>query len=157
MSTIEEGYEEGSVCNREGCQGIIEEKYIDGGCSCHINPPCGYCTTIKEYCPECGWDGEEEQREQDKIYVAKMQPEWDRQNSLRDEKELYLRMQMNGDIPVAKFDYKSYSHTHFSMVKEGVYPDGMTIEEVRQKVDGTFGGRFERFSKNYFKFIAYTD
>ena len=31
-----EGYEKGETCNRKGC------------CSCHINPPCGYCTTPSE-------------------------------------------------------------------------------------------------------------
>lgn len=43
------------------------------------------------------------------------------------------------------------------MIKEGVYPDGTTIQEVRKVVDGTFGGGFESFRNGKFKFIAYTD
>lgn len=54
-----EGFEKGEICNRDDCKGIIQEKDLDGGCSCHINPPCGYCTTPKEYCPICDWDAEE--------------------------------------------------------------------------------------------------
>jgi len=43
------------------------------------------------------------------------------------------------------------------MIKEGVYPLHMSMEEVRQEVRGTFGGRFEYFKDGKFKYIAYTD
>ena len=43
------------------------------------------------------------------------------------------------------------------MIKEGVYPEGMTKEQVREKVKGSFGGRFESFGNGKFKYIAYTD
>lgn len=62
---MEEGLFKGEICNRNGCKGIIEEGEKEGCCSCHINPPCSYCTTQTEYCPECGWSAEEEQREYD--------------------------------------------------------------------------------------------
>lgn len=62
---IEEGYCKGETCNRDGCQGVIIENDEGGSCSCHINPPCDHCTTPREYCPECGWDALEEQRELD--------------------------------------------------------------------------------------------
>jgi hypothetical protein len=26
----------------------------DGCCSCHISPPCSYCTDQEEYCKDCG-------------------------------------------------------------------------------------------------------
>lgn len=51
------GYEEGEVCNRGGCGGIIAESK-EGDCSCHINPPCSACVNTHYYCPECGWDEE---------------------------------------------------------------------------------------------------
>lgn len=31
-----------------------KKELIDGGCSCHINPPCGWCTTNVWDCEECG-------------------------------------------------------------------------------------------------------
>jgi hypothetical protein len=43
------------------------------------------------------------------------------------------------------------------MIKRGTYPPGMTQEEVRKQVDGSFGGRFTEFGNGRFEFIAYTD
>lgn len=61
---VEPGYFKGEVCGRYGCTGVIEEKDLEGGCSCHTgHPPCGYCETPKERCPECGWDAEDEKWE----------------------------------------------------------------------------------------------
>lgn len=60
---MEDGILKGEICGRDGCTGIIDAGEKEGCCSCHINPPCGYCTTQTEYCPECGWSAEEEQRE----------------------------------------------------------------------------------------------
>lgn len=62
------GYFKGEACNRNGCKGIIEEHEKEGSCTCHINPPCTYCTTPSEYCPECGWDAKDEQAEYLKEY-----------------------------------------------------------------------------------------
>ena len=56
-----------------------------------------------------------------------------------------------------RVDYRNKMHSNSSMIKEGVYPAGMTAEEVRKVVNGTFGGRFEQFGDGKFKFIAYTD
>ncbi len=56
------GTEEGEVCNRGGCKGIIEvipDSQREGGCSCHINPPCSFCTFNPQFCPECGWEPEQ--------------------------------------------------------------------------------------------------
>src|SRR5271165_6196337 len=55
------GDEIGAVCGRDGCKGVTAESASEG-CSCHINPPCGSCTTPREYCPECDWSAEEEER-----------------------------------------------------------------------------------------------
>ena len=53
------GFHEGDTCNRDGCIGIIKEGSKSGdGCSCHINPPCGYCTEQTEFCETCGWEAE---------------------------------------------------------------------------------------------------
>ena len=41
-----------------------------------------------------------------------------------------------------KIDFHNKPHSNSSMIKEGVYPEGTTKEEVRKVVDGTFGGRF---------------
>lgn len=55
------GYCEGDVCGREGCQGILKQHPVEN-CSCHMgHPPCGQCTTPREYCPVCEWDAEEDE------------------------------------------------------------------------------------------------
>ena len=49
---------------RDGCIGIIEEHYTDTSCTCHCgHPPCSHCVDSRAYCPECGWDGYEEQQD----------------------------------------------------------------------------------------------
>lgn len=51
------GLEEGEVCNREGCSGVIANLHDDGSCCCHAtNPPCSWCTSSHYACPVCGWD-----------------------------------------------------------------------------------------------------
>lgn len=61
------GRTEGERCNRQNGDGTVcggEIKLLpdnsDGrGCSCHINPPCGYCVSTMPECPACGWREEE--------------------------------------------------------------------------------------------------
>ncbi len=140
------GYLKGEKCDRKGCEGIIQEGEKDGCCSCHIAPPCSYCTTPVEYCPECGWEAIEEQvldsvKQEDKDLTFWRQFQ---DNTKR-------------ELDKTKIDWHHENHTHFSMKKVGVYPDGTTQSEVEEKVRGTFGGRFESFGHNKFSYIAYTD
>lgn len=53
------GCEEGDICNRDGCKGIIKERDGDRHCSCHISPPCPDCCRNYNYCPECEWEPEQ--------------------------------------------------------------------------------------------------
>lgn len=56
-----EGEDEGSLCNRDGCEGIIElQEEPDGGCYCFTGvAPCSYCMSKGlTYCPECDWEME---------------------------------------------------------------------------------------------------
>lgn len=136
------GIDVGEVCNRKGCELLIQEKPVVD-CSCHINPPCGACTDPRLFC-ECGWDQSEETVVNDHIVQV------DKNTGIY---KLYgLRSLDNSTI-----DWHSKSHTHFSMIKEGVYPEGTTKEEVESKVRGTFGGRFDYCANGKFKYIAYTD
>lgn len=138
------GYETGEVCNRNAdCPGIIKEKERQGSCSCHINPPCSYCVDDYHYCSLCGWDGREEQQNYRSPITT---------SSIYDYKIRTLK-----DLDNTKIDYIIRSHTHFTMIVEGVCPLGTTANEVRKVINGTFGGRFEHFGGGKFKFIAYTD
>lgn len=148
MST-ELGFCEGDTCGRNGCAGVIAEHRSEN-CSCHINPPCSACTAPRNFCPECDWQEADEPEpevkpmtQSEKDYWAEWAKEQDR-----------LR---NMPLDNTKVSWRNKPHSSCSMIKEGVYPEGMTPAEVRKQVDGTFGGRFEQFGGGKFKFIAYTD
>lgn len=144
---IEFGTLEGEVCWRNGCQGILLEAGSED-CSCHIAPPCGSCTTPREFCPECDWHAKDEGEKingfienKGKTYPLSHQPIWERR-----------------PLDPRKLDYHCKSTgTGFTMVKEGVYPEGMTRETIEREVRGTFGGRFEYFGGGKFKYTCYTD
>ena len=139
----EHGHTKGEVCRRNRCQGVIDETDVEG-CSCHISPPCGACVEDRAFCPECDWHGKDDQYIND--YRVSVDP------ATQVFKSYELRK-----LDPNKLDWHSKSHTHFSMIKEGVYPPGMTQAEVLKEVEGTFGGRFENFGNGRFKYVAYTD
>lgn len=144
FSGTEIGTCDGQRCNRNGCEGVIII-HREEGCSCHINPPCSACTNSVFACPACGWEDEGAHPVllgEGTTYLTNFGI-W---------KEPVVR-----HIDPSKIDYIAKSHTGSSMIKEGVYPDWATREQVEEKVKGTFGGRFERFGGGKFKYIAYTD
>lgn len=51
------GTHEGDACNREGCEGVIEDLFSDRSCSCHLVSPCPKCVEDGGYCPKCGCGG----------------------------------------------------------------------------------------------------
>lgn len=159
LNTEMENFLAGEVCGRNGCDGVISEHDIIGGCSCHINPPCSYCVTPKAYCPKCGWDAKEDNEIYNDAYKPSQEDlnKWAAEREHRDNVQKEFDRLYRGNDPVEKYDERHEFHTHFTMIKYGVYPPSMTKEDVRKRVDGSFGGRFERFCNGRFKFIAYTD
>lgn len=137
------GYEEGSVCGRNGCSGVIEIMAPDN-CSCHVCPPCASCVAPREFCPECDWRAKDEEVVNN--HVVQVNPKTGTWKLL-------------GPRPLdpSKIDYHVKSHTHFTQICEGVYPPGTTMDDVLQRVRGTFGGRFEHFANGKFRYVAYTD
>ncbi|KKB61132.1 hypothetical protein WM40_25015 [Robbsia andropogonis] len=133
------GFEEGDVCGRDRCAGRIETRSAEN-CSCHLSAPCGACTAPRNFCPECDWDEVDEPVEP--MPKAAAQP--------------YVWPELRPLDPT-RINWRNYAHSSFSMIKEGVYPEGTTLEDIRKVVDGTFGGRFAYFGNGKFKFIAYTD
>lgn len=136
------GFEEGEICGRDGCDGVIKLQKTDN-CSCHLNAPCAPCMSREFHCPDCGWVAEEERIND---HVLKVNPQ------TRVIEHYVLRT-----LDPTKVDWHSFSHSNSSMIKEGVYPEGMQITEVEALVKGTFGGGFAHFGSGKFKYIAYTD
>jgi len=137
------GYVEGEICKRSGCAGVVKQ-HERGSCSCHINPPCGSCTEPRGFCEECGWEESEDYHLNGYIVSE-------------DKATGVFRSWEPRPLDPSKIDWRNKSHTHFSMIKEGVYPEGTTMEDVREKVKGTFGGTFKYFGSGRFKYVAYTD
>lgn len=140
------GFCEGETCNRNGCQGEIQ-LHPHEGCTCHINPPCSACTSPRHFCPVCGW---EEKDDPDLVMV---------------ESTFYflpagIHIEYKPHIlDRTKIDYHTQMDTHFTQKVIGVFPVGTSQEQVLEKVRGTFGGRFEKWSPSTgdFVYIAYTD
>lgn len=154
------GYLKGESCNRNGCDGVIDEHESESSCSCHINPPCSYCTDSREYCPVCEWEGREEQLEkQYKPLPNDLQSYYNRTMAREDTHRMKVDKMRRGEIPIENLTWYFEGHTHFTMKKIGVFPGGMTKDEVEKEVIGTFGGHFTSFDKNKgtFNYIAYTD
>lgn len=138
------GYIEDETCGRRNCDGVIKERAVEN-CSCHIAPPCGACTEARGYCEKCNWDAGDDMVMND--YVVNV-----------DRATGNYRFWEPRPLDATKIDWRSLSHTNFSMIKEGVYPPGTTSEQVLAAIgQGTFGGRFEYFCNGKFKYIAYTD
>lgn len=139
------GYAEDETCGRKGCEGVIAYRPVEN-CSCHISPPCGACTAPRAHCPECEWDEADEEVIND--YVVQV-----------DRKSGVYKSWEPRPLDRSKIDWRTKSHSNSSMICEGVFPPGTTSDQVRALVDGTFGGRFDRWDKERgeFRFIAYTD
>lgn len=140
------GYTDGDVCGRgfPTCKGVIEPAPTTRDCSCHVSPPCSACTDREFYCPVCGYESANDHVFND--YVTNVDPK----------SGVYKCWELR-PLDRTKLDWHSHEHTNSSMIKRGVYPPGMTAEQVRTQIDGTFGGRFTRFENGEFEFVAYTD
>jgi len=140
------GQLEGERCWRDGCKGIIAE-HASEGCSCHIAPPCGSCTTAREYCPVCDWCAADE-IEKFNGFHCKINP--------ADRAGAWLSWKPRPLDP-RKIDYHIRPHSNSSQLCVGVYPEGTSSADVEKLVKGTFGGRFNKFRNGEFEYVAYTD
>lgn len=59
------GAEEGDVCKRDGCEGVIKYGIPGESCRCSTTskPPCSYCENGRPFCPVCSWDSEYDDHE----------------------------------------------------------------------------------------------
>lgn len=141
------GYTDGDTCRRlvglQPCDGVIATHPVEG-CSCHIAPPCSQCTSPRNYCPSCDW------QEKDDQIINDYRVNVDRKTDV-------FRCWELRPLDPTKIDFHSKPHTHSSMLKTGVYPDGVSREQVEAEVKGTFGGRFNHFGGGKFEYVAYTD
>lgn len=134
-------YEEGDTCP-ECDEGILEYRRVEQ-CTCHISPPCSACVNKPLMCNKCDYEPEEPDYKDVPISIGTP--------------SLYEREYKPKPLDNSKIDYRIKGHTSSSQICEGVYPNGTSMDDVRNIVNGSFGGRFEQFGNGTFKFIAYTD
>jgi hypothetical protein len=154
------GLTKGETCNRDGCTGIIDEHPKEGSCSCHINPPCGYCTTDTSYCPVCEWCPDDDVVPVDPEVQKKQQAAWAAENERWQNRRESFYRKFNGGESITELEIRCEPHTHFSQIQVGVFPPNTeTRETLLPKIKGTFGGRFTRFEPIFgrFHYVAYTD
>lgn len=150
------GIGKGEKCNRNGCAGIIQEHETDNQCSCHINPPCSYCTEDRNYCPECDWQAKDDYAEP--VISDEQRESWRKANEEWQERRDSFYKKYNGTEPITELEIRCEPHTHFSQIQKGIFPEGtQTQESLLPKIKGTFGGRFSLWGKNKFEYVAYTD
>lgn len=137
------GTEEGEVCWRAGCRGVIALQPIVN-CSCHISAPCSACTSVKFHCPECEWVAPD--LEINGFEIMKGATE-----------NAAWKSWTSRALDPRRIDYHIDCHTNASQLCHGVYPEGTTRAEVEVQCKGTFGGQFEQFGGGKFRYVAYTD
>jgi hypothetical protein len=141
-AAVDLGYCEGDICNRSGCLGTIAMHETEN-CSCHINPPCAYCTAPRNFCPDCDWQEKDDPLVVMEVTTICLPSGWtDRKKRILDP---------------TKIDYRIEMHSNSSQLCIGVYPPDATRQEVEKIVRGTFGGRFNKFNGGHFEYVAYTD
>ncbi len=147
------GFTKGEVCNRYGCKGIIEEGAKEGdGCSCHIHPPCSYCMESVEYCPECGWDAQEERDESD----AKNKPtqtqinEWQKSNeeyaARNKANQELVDMAYAGKIAVDKIVSYVTKSWHSGYAVKGCAPIDTSWETIKKHFNANYNEAMARGS-----------
>ncbi|MDV4277996.1 hypothetical protein MSG94_06475 [Acinetobacter baumannii] len=149
---VEHGCCEEDICGRNGCEGTIVKDTDAQGCSCHISPPCSYCH-CEVQCNECDWASRNENVQEQ----SKPTPPSDWYLQMKQRENEFLRKINDHSVEFEKVEFRTESHSNSSMKKIGAYPRGMSKDQLKKEVDGTFGGRFEWVTENRFSFIAYTD
>lgn len=110
---------EGEICNRFGCEGIIQENSSGESCYCHINPPCSSCCNVDQFCEECGWSNLEEHNN----YLQEIQ-----KRTREQEKNEAYKIQRVYDERKIYSIYK-YFDDHF----EGIVAENLTEKEAEEK------------------------
>ena len=124
--------EEDAACP-EKCGGKLQYKH-EGGCSCHISPPCSSCTDALLTCNCCGW---EEERHYEPPSNIKYEP--------------WVYKKPSADLGNGKriFDYDYDSSSGSTMEWKGKYEGPVTADDIFKHFGtGSWGHRGPYLSGN---------
>lgn len=117
--------------------------HYDSTCSCHLSPPCSYCTDQELVCFDCG-EVIEEYREP---ILSKNSEVW--------QPNIFKPTPCGNGIIT---DYTCNSQSGSSMIFIGTYTGEVTNEDLLKFFgDGTFGHRFGFCNRGHFYFTKITD
>lgn len=122
LRSIEAEYpEEGDKCPAcEEGKLAWQSHYQDGGCSCHINPPCSYCTDQDLACNKCGEIAVEYEPPSIIASIAKISAV-----TYKSGEERFK------ELPDGVFGFVSYPYPGWGMqIKGKLPPAGMTGAEI---------------------------
>ncbi len=117
--------EEDAICPLD-CGGRLQYQR-EGGCSCHISPPCSSCTDALLTCNSCGW---QEERTYEPPSNVKYEP-W-----------VYKRPDTDLGNGKRIFDYDYDGSSGSTMAYKGRYEGNVTTKDILEYFgSGTFGHR----------------
>ena len=132
---------EGCPCPKD-CGGMLYYPLVEN-CSCHINPPCAACISVKLTCNECG---EEFRKAEKSFYIYP----W----------ALPQREKPSHDLGSGKriFDYSYDGRSGSTMVYQGRYEGDVSPQDIIKLFgDGTFGHRGPSMYNGRFTYTKITD
>lgn len=123
--------------------------HYDGGCCCHANPPCSYCTDQELYCDDCDTVIEEYQPP-----VSPKEPSNKDQNKW---KNVWIHKSFDErfrELPNGVFGSVREPNDGWGMRVKGKMPNGMTKDEVLSRCGICKYGcpHFKIFSNGVFLF-----
>jgi hypothetical protein len=142
------GLIEGEVCDRGGCLGKMVIVDSDGGCSCHISPPCAYCVDAEFECDTCETLAEKPETttkgyDRSPWLLTERKSDHERFAELSGEKIEWI------DITPA--------NNYYFRVKRGKYPAGTTVGQIKDCFNLCFGYSYLNMYEGVFKIKYYTD
>lgn len=121
-----DNYEMGTECGRNNCRGTLQSKAEDIGCSCHINPPCSKCTA-GVYCPDCGFDSDEEYESNNPVNTYNTIPEMLRYSFMNFEEKCKIAK----DDDIVTHQIESWHSGGTLRIR---YPKNVTLDYILKKL-----------------------
>jgi hypothetical protein len=131
-------------CPSEGCGGNIVETELDGGCSCHISPPCSHCCHGQIECDTCDFK-HDSMADYKPSLVSTIQ------------KQYIRKVKTFADLKKGTFDYVTKPGTYYFMTYHGYYPEDWSAEDLKSKFNLCFGYTGFAMKDGIFNIKVYTD
>lgn len=155
----EAGWEEGDMCNVDGCDGVLEFQPVKD-CFCHISPPCGACVDNMPVCNECGREVEKDDDQHVMSFEEQLAANAAYAAVWAADRAAFEAHRRRREIAPGKFltNIALDSNSGSTMVWTGGYEGPVTCEDIKEHFgDGTFGHRGPSMYCGRFTYTLITD